>query len=192
MDIKTKRTLTILTFTFLMVALLVHADDQTTTVTFVIPSSISHTVFYGQSCSDSAFYFVDEDGTYDGSMAKINVSSDSTANANWCQNVTSAGMLLDNTGNDEVNFTAKWDSDLAGIDLIAGINWSSYGTECDGIPGYAAGNCTNITDSSTLIANNSGSGTNTSIWWWVIMDNFNSGAATTGITRTLTTTAATS
>jgi len=171
-------------------AYMVFADvGETITVTFVIPTSVSHTVYYGDSCSSSLFYFIDEDGTYDGNMDKINVSSDATENQNWCQNTTTSGMKLDNTGNNEVNFTAKWASDLEGIDLVAGINWSSYGGLCDGIPGYAAGSCTNITDTYTTIANNSGAGTNTSIWWWAIMNDFNSGASTSGVTRDLNTNA---
>ncbi|MEM0360734.1 MAG: hypothetical protein QXK06_05355 [Candidatus Diapherotrites archaeon] len=55
--------------------IVVFADTQTTTLSWVIPANVVHTLSYGGNCSNSAMYFIEtnspEDPDIDGNGAKI-------------------------------------------------------------------------------------------------------------------------
>ena len=172
----------------LMVAFVL-AESDSTTVTFVIPASVSHSLSYGGSCSSSNFYFVEGDATIDGTQAGINATSDS-AGSNLCENATVAGIVISNIGSVNVNMTANFTAALpTGVVMKVSLNASGYQASCTGtVPTTAV--CANVSTTAVTIVNSltAVSGTQNT-WWWTDFSNFNSGVATTGIARTLNTNA---
>jgi len=73
----------IMALTTFLLAASVYALNTDITVTFKIPSAISHQVAYRGTCDATHFYFVEKDGTYDGTDTHINVSDGS---GTYCQN----------------------------------------------------------------------------------------------------------
>lgn len=163
------------------------AEADTYTVTWVIPSSVAHSASYGGACDSTKLYFTDEDSTSDGTMAKINVSSDADANSAYCQDAASGVITLTNNGNTDINITAKISSALSGVTLKMATAYAGYEANCSGA--VADATCANINATFVLLEPNLAAAGTEEFWMWTDMSNFNSGAATSGITRTMTTNA---
>lgn len=164
------------------------ADTEETTVTFVIPTSIDHSVAYGASCSSSLFYFVETDATKDGTQGGLNVTSDA-AGANKCQNTTLSAMTISNVGSVNANITANFTAALpSGITVKVGQNYTAYESSCTGPP-VNESQCGNVSIGAPIVVIEdltAQTGTD-DLWWWCDMSDFNSGVATSGIARTLQT-----
>lgn len=165
----------------------VMADQQDTTVTFKVPSSISHSIAYAAACANNDFAFVESDGTKDGTQTMINVTQiDETA----CQTDAVPAMNISNTGNSAINVTMNYTAAVpAGTTTKASQTFAGYeaGACTDDQP--PDGNvCLTITDTSKTIILNLAADAAQEIWLWCDMSNFNGGAAGTD-TRTLRTTA---
>ena len=162
----------------LMIALTtsVLANTVSTTVTFVIPSSVVHSVSYGASCSSSNFYFVENDATINGVQTAINVSSDS-AGTSPCQDGTNPSMILNNIGSVSIDVAANFTTALpTGVTVKTASTAGGY-SGATTVPHGAA------VSIATSIAAQTGTQDK---WWWADFDNYNSGAATSQ-TRTLNT-----
>lgn len=163
------------------------ADSETTTLTFVIPSEVDHSISYTSPCSTSVFYFIESDSNKNGTQTHINVTD---ASSNPCQNVSTASMTINNIGSVNVNVTTNiTDSALpSGITLKVAQNDTGYESTCSGPPVNET-DCASITYGAavTVITDLTAQTGTDDLWWWVDMSNFNNGVATTGITRTLST-----
>jgi hypothetical protein len=201
MRVSKKLLATILVLSICAFGYVVLADTNSVTVTFVIPSQVSHTISYGGACSASLFYFVENDTTKNGYQNATNVSSDTTGTGAFCQSDTVSGMTLNNVGSSTANITANFTSLPAGItvkvsNVSIGWNWTCNddyrcNNDCVGSSGMEnKGNCSTVNATKNqLLRGNMVAMTGTQkIWWWADMANFNSGVATTGVTATLTTT----
>lgn len=166
----------------------VFADTEQTTVTFVIPASVDHSLSYGGTCSASNFYFVEVDATKDGTEDMVNVTSD-TSGVAQCQNATIGGITINNVGSVNVNVTANFTASLpSGVTFkIAQAN-AGYQASCGGT--VSTSTCADISTTAVLVAEDvtAQSGTQ-ELWLWADMSNFNGGVATTGVARTLDTNA---
>ena len=166
-------------FLMLFVSLAV-ADISTTTVSFIIPSSISHAIGYAASCATNDFAFVENDGTKDGTQTKINVTqTDGTV----CQTDTVSALNISNTGNDAINVTFNFTSALpSGIVVKTSIAYGGYESACTlgATDTPTAGACHNITTTEALVANDIVALTGSEeIWMWADMEDYNSGVAVT-------------
>jgi len=91
---------------FFLIALVsfAFADTQTTTLTWVIPSNVSHTLTYGGNCSTTAMYFSEANAgsgatPIDGTATKI-PPYDAESGGAACQDGTSkAAITVHNAGN---------------------------------------------------------------------------------------------
>lgn len=176
----------------LICSMMAIADTEQTTVTFVIPSQIDHSVAYGGACSSANFYYVETDATKDGNMEAINVTSDD-AGTLACQTAAIAAITLNNLGSVNVNIVANMTAAYPdGVVLKAASAAAGYETVCSGT--VAAGTCAYIINGVgvTLVAGLTAQTGTEEIWIWGNFSNFNAGVATTGIARTLETTAAAS
>jgi hypothetical protein len=163
------------------------ADTTSTTVTFVIPSYVAHSVSYGSTCDSSNFFFVESDAVKDGTQTKINVTT-SSAGTTYCQNTTMAAMTLTSASSVAINVSGNFTAALpSGITIKAAHNWSGY--EAGACTGTAANTtCVSVSNNNALLKGNLATpGGTQNIWWWCDMSSFNSGVATTGVTRTLQT-----
>lgn len=114
------------------------ADFQTTTVTWVVPSAVSHGLSYGALCTGSQFYFVEHDPTINGTQTKILPHSQNTYQSDKnCQNSTdTVAITLDNSGNVTIDANMAFTSTLeSGVTFKA---WLGNSNNCgaDGLGGY--------------------------------------------------------
>ncbi len=83
-------------------SLIVFADTQTTTLSWVIPSSVAHTLGYGGGCSTDAMYFVESnavlDSDIDGNCSQV-VPYDAESAGSTCQSDSAAPITVTNGGN---------------------------------------------------------------------------------------------
>lgn len=164
-------------------ALLVWADTETTTVTFVIPSEIDHSISYGGSCSSANFYFVENDGSLDGTQARINLTSDanpwtSEGASNTCQNSTVAGITITNSGSSVINVSMNTSTSLpSGTGLKAALADAGYEATCSGTA--TTSTCVDVIYGAAVqVAGDlSAQGGTEDVWVWANMSNFNSGVA---------------
>lgn len=112
------------------------AVTNTTVMTWVVPSNKSHTLLYGGTCSQSAFYFPEgkgEDSDVDGNTAKILPYPDSAGAGAACQTsgASGYGIRVTNNGNVTINIDANFQTDFASGDLNAGLKvWMGTGSGC--------------------------------------------------------------
>lgn len=120
------------------------AASISTTMTWVVPTNKSHTVDYSNSCSQSAFYFVESDANLDGydidgNAGRVAPTSTSAGSA-WCQSGSVASMLITNNGNAAINLDGNFDAAFSGVDtnLVLKV-WMGNGSGCGtgGFGGYA-------------------------------------------------------
>ncbi len=120
----------------------VQAPGTSTLFTFSVPTTRSHTIAYGGSCSATAFFFVEANAQFDpdadGNAARVVPSSTRTADAN-CQSLTSAAFTLTNNGNVDINVDGNFSSAFSGTDVNLVLKgWMGDGTGCgiDGLRGW--------------------------------------------------------
>lgn len=120
--------ITYLAMAFIVVFSLAFADVDQTTVSWVVPTNIAHTITYANSCSTSAFYFVETDATQDGDMNKI-IPANDVAGDNNCQDGSSLmAMSIKNDGSVTTDVNMSFTSSLqAGVRFIV---WLGDGTHC--------------------------------------------------------------
>jgi len=116
---------------FIFLSLYVIADQQTATMTWVVPSAKSHSVAYGGSCSSIAFFFPEDQATLDsdidGNAAMILPQQDRVGTA-ACQASDTAGMTIKNTGTSSINIDANFS---AAGDANTWLKvWSGTGSGC--------------------------------------------------------------
>lgn len=183
-------------FLFLVVATMISfsviADEQSTTITYVIPSSIAHSLSYGviggSSCSSGAFYFREEDSTTDGYQNNINVTD---ASGNYCQNQTVDAITFNNDGNDAINLSVSLDSaPLSGVVTRVGQNWTSFpASGCSLTQLITPTDCVNVTNSEVLLFTNMAAAASNTTFWQANFTNANVGAGAGqagSATRTMT------
>jgi len=106
----------------------VMAAVSTTTVSWVVPSNISHSVAYGSTCSSSLFYFVETDGTINGDENKIVPKTSVVGDAN-CQSDSIAGMTVTNNGSVTIDMNYMiTDSLLSGVRFVTWYGSTGCGT----------------------------------------------------------------
>lgn len=180
---------------FALFAVPVLADTQTFTVTFSIPSSISHSLSYGSvvgegTCSNSIFYFREGDGTIDGSQGMINVSD---ASGNACQNTTVSALSITNNGNTAVNVTEMMNATVTGVVVRVSQQATqiSNTSSCIGIG--ANQGCANITAVPITVVYGLASSGTANLWHWADFSSADvgAGAGSAGSTTRLVTTNAT-
>ncbi|MEK6941355.1 MAG: hypothetical protein AABW85_00675 [archaeon] len=99
--------------------MLVFADVQTTTMTWFVPSSKSHSIAYGGTCTSTIFFFPEDqaalDNDADGNAAQI-LPFNARSGGSACQSSTVAGMTITNTGTVtetiDANFAATLDTNV--------------------------------------------------------------------------------
>lgn len=177
MQKKIRGILTVGSIALLLLAIFVIADTESTTVTWVIPSQVDHSIAYGEACSSANFYFVENDAVIDGTQAKLNLTSDS-AGVNLCQTNDTAGMVISNVGSVNINITANMSTVLpAGVGLKAANASDGYEVICSGVSNSTA--CVDIIfGAAVIIANDIPAQIGTKeVYLWGNMTNFNAGIA---------------
>lgn len=120
------------------------ADLKETTITWVVPTSVTHLVGYPGSCDAASFFFVEDDGTIDGTLLKILPTTSAAGDTN-CQG-SSAGeeaMSITNGGSVilDINMIIT-DSIKSGVTLKAwhATTSAGSGTGCGtiGLGGWEA------------------------------------------------------
>ena len=126
-------------------AVLVYAaTENNTTMTWVVPSNISHSLTYGGACDSSNFYFVEDtctqDSDIDGNGSQC-VPQTTSAGGTDCQDATTIPITINNNGNVAINVDANFDAEFAGVDVNIVLKvWMSDGPGCgaSGLGGYEA------------------------------------------------------
>lgn len=157
------------------------ATTQPWTVTFKIPTSVAITNTYNSPCSDSVFFFVENDGTYDGTQTQVNASD--AAAATFCEIDGSAAFDVANGGNAPTDIFINFTTALpAGVTFKISQVASGFGVAgvCDSAAPPTTG-CIAISATNTTtaykIANDVAAAGNMSFHTWVTMASFNAGAA---------------
>ena len=123
------------------------ATTNTTTMTWNVPASRSHTITYGGSCTSSLFYFNEfngEDSDIDRNTARVIPSSGVNVTDANCQSSSVVAMLITNNGNATSDIDANFQTIFAGADLNLELKvWMGNGTGCGtgGLGGWQK-NCT--------------------------------------------------
>ena len=138
-----KKALLVYALVFIFAALAFAATENDTTMTWVVPSNVSHTLAYGAACSSSEFYFVEDTCTFDsdvdGNGAKC-LPQTTSAGGTACQSVTVAGITVTNNGNVAVNIDGNFTAEFSGVDtnLLLRV-WMGTGSGCgtSGLGGWA-------------------------------------------------------
>lgn len=163
----------ILLLASLVVVPMAYADTQTTTFTFVVPSNVAHTLSYGGSCSNSAFYFRGDNAGDGTALVPYNAASAGSA----CQSTT-PGIVINNAGNVAINMTAEFDALPNGV-----VVWTA-----DTNGGAEVQSWSNVSVTAKTIATNIATSGTHDVFVYTNMTNFNSGVAGSQ-TATFTTTA---
>ena len=115
---------------------------NTTTMTWVVPSSKSHTLTYGGSCNASLFYFVESNAVFDsdvdGNASQV-LPYDAESAGSACQAVGTAPILITNNGNVTIDIDANFVNDFSGNDVNLAVKvWMGTGSGCgtDGLGGW--------------------------------------------------------
>jgi hypothetical protein len=85
------------------------ATSANATVHFVVPSSFDFTIAYDSNCTGGTFYFVESDGTIDGTQTAI-YPTDDASHTNVCQSTLADGnlMTVTVTGTQATDFNGFW------------------------------------------------------------------------------------
>ena len=130
---KRKTVFTLLGIILMLGTVIVLADTQFTKITFVIPSSVSHSLAYGGACDENKFFFVENDGSYQGTQARINVTSDNvgwTTSGTGCQD-GEASIVITNSGTVAVNMSVNTSAAFpAGTGLKVALADAGYEADC--------------------------------------------------------------
>jgi len=154
----------------LVVGSVIAAEQQDTTVTFVIPSSLAVSLSYGNAnsntCDSSNFYFVEDDATIDGNQSDINVSDSSVGgSANYCQNATIDAVTVSNDGNDVVDINVLFTSALpTGVVVYVGDTYAATADGCVDTQDLSS-SCINISTSAVRIFTSVAAATTKETFW---------------------------
>ncbi len=120
------------------------AVENNTTMTWVVPSNVSHSLTYSGACSSSDFYFVEDqcaqDSDIDGNGSQC-VPQTTSAGGTSCQDATTIPITITNNGNVGINVDANFTAEFAGADVNIVLKvWMSDGPGCgaSGLGGYEA------------------------------------------------------
>ena len=107
------------------------ANLLTTTMTWYVPSSKSHSISFPGSCSPNAFFFVENnaviDNDLDGNAGQI-LPYTNRSGGTACQSSSVAGMLITNSGNIAANIDANF---AAALDTNVWLKvWMGTGSGC--------------------------------------------------------------
>jgi len=124
-------------------ALMVYAAvENNTTMTWVVPSNVSHTLTYAGACSTSDFYFVEDqctlDSDVDGNGSQC-LPQTTSAGGTTCQDASTAAITITNNGNVPINVDGNFTADFAGVDVNIVLKvWMGTGAGCgtNGLGGY--------------------------------------------------------
>lgn len=111
------------------------ATTQTTTMTWVVPSAVAHTLSYPGNCSQNNIFFIEDqctiDSDVDGNAAQC-LPYDDAIGSTVCQSAGLNGLLITNTGNVTSNIDINIVSDdFSGVDLNLVLKiWMSDGAGC--------------------------------------------------------------
>jgi len=131
----------------LFVSAMAFADTDDTTLSWVIPASVSHTLSYGGSCSSSAMYFIENDASPDGTDTQL-IPYDAASAGSVCQSSGVAAITITNNGNVTTDVNASVTSTLeSGVTLKLWLGSSGCGAS--GLGGYEAScSATGMTDAT--------------------------------------------
>ncbi|MFH1894959.1 MAG: hypothetical protein ABIJ74_00030 [archaeon] len=126
-------------------ALIVYAAvENNTTMTWVVPSNVSHTLTYAGACSTSDFYFVENqctlDSDVDGNGSQC-LPQTTSAGGTACQDASTAAITITNNGNVAINVDGNFTADFAGNDVNIVLKvWRGTGAGCgtSGLGGWEA------------------------------------------------------
>jgi len=142
--------------TLLILASFTLADLQETTVSWVVPSAVSHSVGYPGGCDAVNFFFVEHDVTIDGTQTKIIPKTTAAGDVN-CQTASASGeaMSITNGGNITLDVNMTITSILfTGVTLKAwhAVTAAGAGAGCGtiGLGGWEAGCTATGADDSTV------------------------------------------
>lgn len=156
-----------------LLAMPVLADEQTFTVTFSIPSSISHSLSYGTvdgTCTNSVFYFRESDGTIDGSQTHINASD---ASGQACQNGTVSALTVTNGGNANINVSELYNATVTGVDVYVSQSGANMESVCADDP---VADCVTLSTSPATVATDVAASSSVDLWHWANFSNADLGA----------------
>lgn len=158
------------------------------TITFVIPTTYSHSISTQTPCTITDFACKESDGTYEGTQNNINITQiDGTS----CQTSTNPAIVITNNGNSPTNVSINASTAMpTGVELKAMNTSTSWLNDCNmTATSYwdATGiGCKNVTNTeNTLLALDLAKDGTESIWMACDFTSFNSGAATSTVTRVL-------
>ena len=160
----------------LLLPMIAKANTQTTTFTFVVPSNIAHSLSYGGSCSNSAFFFVGDNSGNGTNLVPRTAATGGSA----CQD-TNPGITINNNGNIAIDVTGEFNTLPSGVTV-----WTA---NSDG--GEETQTWTSASTSAKSIASSISVSGDHELWVYVNMSNFNSGEAGSS-QATFTTTASAS
>lgn len=131
----------------------VFADTQTTTLSWVIPSSVSHTLSYGGGCSTSAMYFVEDDSSANGTDTMVLPKEGSSVSDANCQSSSVSAITVNNGGNVIIDVNASITTSLeSGVTLKGWLGSTGCGT--NGVGGWEA-SCSNAGSDDSTVATTS-------------------------------------
>ena len=104
------------------------ANDSDTTLSWVVPANFAHSIAYGGSCNASAMYFIEADGTIDGT--DVNLIPYSAASAGTvCQSAALTPIKITNSGNVIIDINARTSAALtSGVTLKMWLGNGGCGT----------------------------------------------------------------
>ena len=145
------------TFIITVLATFVLADQKDTTMTWVVPASIAHSLAYGGGCDASNFFFVVNTTTGNGHLwgsgctggagiyacENATIPRDDNLGTNPCQNVSAGAITVTNDGNAVINISVQMYLAQTNITLKAQHAISGTGCGTNGNQSYDSGACGN-------------------------------------------------
>lgn len=126
-----RKTLAVIAIALIFCSGYAYATQLSTTMTWIVASAKSHAIEYSQSCSATAFFFLESkavlDNDTDGNASQILPYNDRAGTA-ACQAAGTAPMIISNTGTVTTNIDANF---LAAFDTNTWLKvWMGTGAGC--------------------------------------------------------------
>lgn len=168
----------LITGTMLLLAIGIYAaTSATATVHFVVPSSYDFSVAYDSNITGSTFYFVENDGTIDGSQDNMLPYAESAA-TNLAQGAADDQnlMTITVTGTSAIDLNYFWNTTLpTGVEYKAWRAADAGGCGADGLGGCEA-SCSVSGDEDEVTTTTCKNVTSTATPGVKVIDNLASGA----------------
>lgn len=134
------------------------ATTQTTSMTWVVPSAVAHTLSYPGTCAQNNIFFIEDqcnwDADVDGNASQC-LPYDDAIGSNVCQSSSLNALIITNTGNVSVDMDINIvGDDFSGADLNLVLKiWMGDGSGCGagGLGGWEF-DCTASADGDTTTA----------------------------------------